>query len=563
MQEILLEKKLTTDFTMGFELEAIWYGESSYDEIELFFSNEFRPGGDVHSDGSLNSDDYDDTPFEYSTPVLPVDMSTFQQIINFLYENNNNVFYVNDSCGFHHHISYPGITVEDVVWIMSKLALDNNMLNKLKQFEDNDFVTYWSKSGYLERLANAVNDFDFNTIVSCCNTEKYSLINVHSQKTLEWRGPRGFLENGNRNVIIKFYRRIWEFIKWMTDVLDEKEINGMDRDNFTEQVRAVLNSNSDSYHKLKGYKSDKKDPSKKMSPSTLDKTYHEIINNPKRLLDFVNSPIPLEQLIQLMYNKNRLGTRIVQLNNEFDAKSMKKMNNICYKYIPYRMLVQFGDSIDEDTKYNTSELTLKRLFSTSRMDGQSIYAENIVDVFFGLYKSIKPELFSTQTFKNRLDDSFVTNMAIKDVDLELLRTIMPYLNNIDSNVRKLIVTKYLNANNQGFSTSKLKEVIKICGSQPEVMRSVNSYLYRMAFSYPKEVIPLITFNEKSLFLYISKCKETYSSSQFYDIIKPTLISTGKISEEEFDNIDRELSKSNYQPSSQEIDHLYHDEEIVY
>lgn len=563
MQELLLEKKLTTDFTMGFELEAIWYGGERESKINLFFEDNFGDGGDLHGDGSVHSDDYDDTPFEYASPVMPVNVATFQKIISFFKEHNGKEFYVNESCGFHHHISYPGITMEDVVWIMSKLSLDTKMIEKLKYFEEYKFETGWSNANYLDNLREAVENFDFNSIVRYCNTEKYSLINVHRQKTLEWRGPRGFLEDGNTENIVAFYQRVWQFIKWMTDVLDEKEINGMDRDNFSDQVRAAL-GNSDRYNTLTNYKSDKKEPDKKMSSQTLDKIYREVIQNPKRLLDFVNSPIPLEQIIQIMYNKNRLGTRIVTLNNESDASIMKRINNVCYKYIPYRMLVQFGDTIDEDTKYNTSELTLKRLFSTSLMDGQSIDSEKKGKAFYGIYKSINPQLFSTQTFYNRVDNPFLDAIAEMDSNLDFLKTMIQNMNNIDSEIRQIIVVSYLNINGQGFSPSRIKELLQICGSHPEVVRSINAYLHKNALKYPREIIPLLTFNEKSLLLLISRAKASMSTEQFYDVIKQTLVSSGKISEEEFNNIDRDLTKPSYSSVSDDsVEHLYHDEEITY
>ena len=63
-EEILLEKKLTTDFTMGFELEAVWYADTDdgdvyfedyQDSIEEFFDSCGLSGGDLHGDGSIAS----------------------------------------------------------------------------------------------------------------------------------------------------------------------------------------------------------------------------------------------------------------------------------------------------------------------------------------------------------------------------------------------------------------------------------------------------------------------------------------------------------------------------
>lgn len=539
--EMLLEKKLTTDFTMGFELEAIWYGWERYEDIESFFDNEFVPGGDVHDDGSLQPDGDNDTAFEYSSPVLPVNLATFNKIIKFYDAHNGEEFYVNDSCGYHHHISYPGITAEDVVWIMSKLSLDENMKNKLKRFKNYDFESGWSQAEYLEKLKTAVESFDFDDIIRYCKTKKYSLINVHSQRTLEWRGPRGFLSDGDTQTIKEFYMTLWGFINWMTEVLDETEINGMDKDNFIEQVRIATKA-SDSSNINNFQLTKPKDSKGLMSEETLKKIVNEIINNPKVLLKFTNSPIPLEQIIQNLYNRDRLGKRIYQLNQEYDAQTLTKINNICYKYIPYRMLVQFGDRIGEDAKYKTSELTLKRLFSTSLMDGQAIDSEKKGKVFYGIYKSINPQLFSTQTFYNRVDNPFLDAIAEMDSNLDFLKTMIQNMNNIDSEIRQIIVVSYLNIKNQEFSATRIRKLLQICGSHPEVIRSINTYLHKHVLDYPEIIIPLLNLNEKSLWLLISRAKNRFDSYKFYDTFKPLLISNGKISEEEFDKIDREITQ---------------------
>ena len=253
MTDILLEKKLTTDFTMGFELEAVWltntdeddYGDrrsenyENYEgEINYLFDTEF-PGGDLHGDGSVHG--YGEgAGFEWSSPVLPFNVASIQKIINFYRNHLGSDFIVNDSCGYHHHISFAGITLEDMVWIMCKLSLDTKMRNLISNFEGISFVSGWSGDEYLDNLADAVKNNNYSRIVDICNTDKYSLVNVHRNKTLEWRGPRGFLNEGNTDIIIKFYKRLFKFVSWITDVLDENEIEGISKDNFLDMIRAAL-----------------------------------------------------------------------------------------------------------------------------------------------------------------------------------------------------------------------------------------------------------------------------------------------------------------------------------
>lgn len=562
--EMLLEKKLTTDFTMGFELEAIWNEDNvPYSDIEEFFDDEFAPGGEVHGDGSLRCDEDIETDFEYASPVLPVNMATFNKIIKFYDKHLGEEFYVNDSCGYHHHISFPGITAEDVVWIMCHLAITPSMLNNLKYFKNYDFETSWSGADYFDDLKDAVEDMDFNNIINLCRTEKYSLINVHSQKTIEWRGPRGFLQNENTQEIREFYIQFWKFIQWIVDTLDLNTINDMDKDNFLEQVRIAMKGQK--LLTIKNFDlSRKRMKNGLMDESTLNKHYQEIINNPKALMKFVNNKGPLEQIIQLMYNKDRLGKRIVQLNNELGMDTMKRINNICYKYIPYRMLVQYNDSIDEDTKYNTSEMTMKRLMATSRMDGQSITPSDIASVFYDNYKSFNSEmLFAPAVVEKFKNDVFTSVIANKDEDLSFLKIILQSPEYFDTTIKDNIVNSYLQK--REYSINIIKTLIRDFGHDEQTLRTIYKNLYMNVFTNPSVIIPLLTFNEKSLYLLIAKAKRNNNTEYFYDTFKPLMINNGKITEEEFNNIDREITKR-AQPTratTQSDEDMFDDEEISF
>lgn len=379
MEEILLEKKLTTEFTMGFELEAIWrtYNEDSdddydsyneyEDEINELFDRTF-PGGDLHGDGSVHGEG-EGVGFEWASPILPFNVATIQKIINFYRRNLGNKFSVNNTCGYHHHISFPGISVEDVVWIMCKLALDDRMRDLISNFEGIEFVSGWSGDEYLDDLREAILNNNYGDIVRLCNTQKYSLVNVHRNKTLEWRGPRGFLNREDPDIIIKFYKRLHQFVTWITDVLDENEINGVSKENFLDLVRAALPNdkkigNFSSSKKIKGL----------MSPETLQKFINEIVEDNTRIFKFINMPKQLEQIIQRLYNLNRLGFIVKRLNEntELNEGNILLLNNICWKYIPYRMGIDYMDKISADVVADSSKLTMDRLWATSRKDGNSV-----------------------------------------------------------------------------------------------------------------------------------------------------------------------------------------------
>lgn len=381
MTDILLEKKLTTDFTMGFELEAIWTEDAEYndddydsysnyeDEINDLFDSEF-PGGDLHGDGSVHGNG-EGVGFEWASPVLPFNVASLQKIINFYRKHLGKEFIVNDSCGYHHHISFSGISAEDVVWIMCKLATDNRMRDLISNFEGIEFVSGWSDDSYLDDLADAVHNLNYSRIVELCNTRKYSLLNVHSNKTLEWRGPRGFLNKEDTDIIIKFYKRLHQFVTWITDVLDEKEIEGVSKENFDDMIRAALPNDK----RISDFYSNKSDRIKGiMKPETVEKFVNGIINDNKMLFKLINQPKQLEQIIQRLYNRNRLGGIIHRLNSAEDKNegNLFILNNIAYKYIPYRMAVDYFDTLYKETLDISSPLTMERFMKTSVKDGEKV-----------------------------------------------------------------------------------------------------------------------------------------------------------------------------------------------
>lgn len=401
-EEILLEKKLTTDFTMGFELEAVWYadtGDDSYveyedyeDSIKEFFDSCGLEGGDLHGDGSLNG--YGDgAPFEWASPVLPVNMTSINKIINMYKRGLNEVFTVNDSCGLHHHVSFPNMSAEDMVWIMCKLALDTNMREKISHFKDWSFVTTWSKDSYLDRLKDAVLNDKYNDIIKICRTDKYSLVNVHSHRTLEWRGPRSFLDTSREKAlknVVEFYKLFWSFIKWMTDVLDENEINNISKDNFIQGIKTAMRA--EGMNDINSFKMTSGKEKGIMSEETLNKLMKKTMDDIKFMATLYKTNKNFEQFVQYLYNKNRLGKRIEALNTadgiEQDVKN--KINNICYKYVPYRMIAHWFDTLTTETLQNTSKLTARRLFATTKLDGANVTGTQILK-----YLDEKLEYFNT------------------------------------------------------------------------------------------------------------------------------------------------------------------------
>ncbi len=538
MTEILLEKKLTTEFTMGFELECIWYvdgWDEANDRAKRFF-NQWFPGGDLHSDGSLDyTYEKGGEPIEWASPVLPVNVSTFQRIINMYKAGLDDEFYVNSTCGYHHHLSFQGITAEDVIWIMSKLALDDNMRRKISKFKGIEFVGEWSRDDYIDDLKNAVLNDNYKKIVELCKTDKYSLVNVHNHNTLEWRGPRGFLEDGSISTIIDFYKLLWEFVKWMTDVLDETEINNVSKDNFIAQIRAVKGSSN-----INGFKFSEKRKDGLLSDDKLKEICKKISDEPKILANFVKSKA-LEQILQHLFNTNRLGKRVVLINQSEELRDeiKHKINNLCYKYIPYRMLVQFRDSIDSDTIYNTSDLTLKRFIKTNKLDGSEITLANKIQLLSNnvsemnpaiINKDIIPEIYDNDEWDivnaTPLFKVMVQNGSIKDITPEVAQDM---LSGIDE---------------EAFTT-KLKILSSIFKNNVEFKKTLHAAVVEHVVENPKEMIPLININEKEVMMIIGDIfRSADNKEEKIEELHQALVQNNKMSEEDWSNLIHSMRRPN-------------------
>ena len=549
-EEILLEKKLTTDFTMGFELEAVWYAndhdEDSYveyedyqDSIEEFFDSCGLSGGDLHGDGSVNG--YGDgAPFEWASPVLPVNMTSINKIINMYKRGLNEVFTVNDSCGLHHHISFPNMSAEEMIWIMCKLALDTNMREKISHFKDWSFVTTWSKDSYLDKLKDAVLNDKYNDIIKICRTDKYSLVNVHSHNTLEWRGPRSFLdaprEQALKNVV-EFYKLFWSFIKWMTDVLDENEINNISKDNFIQGIKTAMRA--EGMNDINSFKMTSGKEKGIMSEETLNKLMKKTMDDIKFMATLYKTNKNFEQFVQYLYNKNRLGKRVEALNTAdgIDQDVKNKINNICYKYVPYRMIANWFDTLSVETLQNTSKLTARRLFATTKLDGSNVTGTQILKRL-----DEKLEYFNTDKLFSKPYAEVIyndENLYITDSpNVFKFLVSKDWLKDLNSNALSLSAQKLTRSEYEEQDKVMLKIILKTLADKgdTEALKSIANILLQNAV-YKPSLVEFVNMNKKSIVWLITKIREKNSNpeealQELYGI----LINRGQVSGPEWNKI---------------------------
>lgn len=253
LNQLLSERLLTGEFKFGFELEAIIKGpfdgddyDEAYEQINSFVDRYFPQSAGVDSDESIEPSDDDDIPFEWPSPILELTPASIQKSIEFLSALDGAGIYTNNSCGFHVHVSFPHISTESSGWLLLSLALNNKMRERISHFKQYSFLDRdYASDEYLDEIAYAYmnarenNNWDdfWNSFRKIVSDEKYRNLRVHPQGTIEWRGPRGFLEQKNQQYIKEFFILLVMFVRWMSSTLDAKHAGQISREEYDRRMK--------------------------------------------------------------------------------------------------------------------------------------------------------------------------------------------------------------------------------------------------------------------------------------------------------------------------------------
>lgn len=200
-------------------------------EMILYLKREI--GGKAVTDSSITVDDPTHFPFEFASTPLELTTDVLEKVKEVLTYVTSQGVYANDSCGFHFHFSYDGVTKFDLIWIKLFYLFDNR---------SEVFSTFKSTRGEIglwsDQFANQGNikarrnDFihlaeqmqkpdvefvrQFNAFLAQPYfSSKYTVFGIHDKyRTLEWRGPRGFL-SGQQD-IVRFIDLVRDFAEWLT-----------------------------------------------------------------------------------------------------------------------------------------------------------------------------------------------------------------------------------------------------------------------------------------------------------------------------------------------------------
>jgi hypothetical protein len=218
----LESKALMSSITFGFELEAI-LTEGSYD-INYTLRNCFNGlEYNVGQDNSINPDQPNDIPFEAQFGVFPFTPLYLNKMLKGLQKLKDNGIITNDSCGFHVHLKFPRLTQEAGAWLILAIADDLEFQKELLHFKEFDFFDKpYAKTDFLLALHEFLKTKKYAKLQNTLDTSKYRVIRLHPQGTVEWRGPRNFLNEGNPKTIKEFVLLLYKIVSWMNNAMDLK-----------------------------------------------------------------------------------------------------------------------------------------------------------------------------------------------------------------------------------------------------------------------------------------------------------------------------------------------------
>ena len=287
--QILEESLLKSQMTFGFELEAVadggYYDDYSTSDDEGYYDDEEEDhyiessemsraiddnledlfnkykgegawkGGTMQEDGSVEASDDDDFPFEWASPVMELKPSELNRTIKFLNGLKDIGIYTNSSCGFHHHISWKGITERDMIWTYTNLILDGDFVKEMQNLKTRDdknikiWSSNWSGVNAINELRDLIKQKDWVKALKFYSDDKYRIFRIHPYGTIEWRGPRDFLNYKNLDYIKDFYKKFNKLASKIIECQSMKTLFGTDitKEQFFNNLKEAQKSPS-AYH---------------------------------------------------------------------------------------------------------------------------------------------------------------------------------------------------------------------------------------------------------------------------------------------------------------------------
>lgn len=268
---------------------------------------------------------------------------------------------------------------------------------------------------------------------------------------------------------------------------------------------------------------------------------NQINNNPAIIFDYMNDIQTFDRMIQLLFNKSKLGPLIQNIQHSIhnlNEEQWQTLYDIAYKYIPRKM----DDNVSDERVKQTSEKTIKRLiksidfsfynnlkkvkdiiidrinqyplenYSIETLIKMLIATNYNIDVFFSIFPYIKNAENIEEIIKNQLIYCTRNNKFADLIDFIInLDTAEIYKEDIDKIIAQCFVTsprllKYYNGNldrytliyiigialNQGIF-DEIKEILLSKNISEDMINSIDN-LYKMNYNYD-DLDTEITFDE--------------------------------------------------------------------
>ena len=252
IDEYEYEEGVDCNYLNNYECEDGDYDplDEFYSNIRLFFGREFNMYGTVQYDGSVKYYNNGYNGFEWASPVLTYCPKEISKLKNMMKSLKKHDIHINSTCGLHTHFAYKGINESDVLWIIMNIANNPQYVKEFTEFKflnddrtlfkENDIVNInfyddrYADKQYLLYLKNSIEKKQYDEIGMLLSGEKYRAIRIHPQGTLEWRGPRGFLESDNG--VDEYIRKLHRVVSIFQKILSTDTLNGMSRGEWFENI---------------------------------------------------------------------------------------------------------------------------------------------------------------------------------------------------------------------------------------------------------------------------------------------------------------------------------------
>lgn len=487
----MLVKKLKSDFRFGFEFEGFaeldsfmgdiqdydychdyWYdldcnglNDDDYDEfyenVNNFINRKFKAtSGRTHYDGSVKNYSNGFQSFEYSSPVFKFNVRNFKKLKDFFSNMDMYGFAINKTCGFHTHISFPSISEYDAIWMLCQIANNKDYINEFCYMKTkSDIINFYSdkyaNKDFLYEIHDALQTNDVDKLLKNLNDSKYRVIRIHPQGTLEWRGPRDFLNIPNG---IDFYlQKLNKIISILSDVMSTNMLNGLTKAEFFNQINKYVKrcyiegcsfSSSSKITKRCGKLGlvDNFGKSRlKYNPYTVALRLSKTIESKPHVLTKIDNDLILDNLILTLHQSNKLDNTINKIKESHIRLPLIVKKNILKYYSEYLYILSPEEirqlSISEimhyidNINYSTNnEERVKKIYSAVKFILRNCDKTNLLSFTFSFVnnslKTIKPivELISEGLYKDvdiktiytkyvRTHDLLVQHRVINKLDL--------------------------------------------------------------------------------------------------------------------------------------------------